>query len=92
MQHIAPDFLGTKSVDASLSGSTIFSILDLHSGYWQLPVHPDDYEKTTFLSTQTDASTTGLGVVLAYASRTFTQPERKLQCYTKRAFWLLFMH
>ena len=22
--------------------------LDLQSGYWQLPVHPDDYEKTAF--------------------------------------------
>ena len=35
-------------VQDRLSGCTIFSALDLQSGYWQLPVHPDDYEKTAF--------------------------------------------
>ena len=35
-------------VQDRLSGCTIFSTLDLQSGYWQLPVHPDDYEKTAF--------------------------------------------
>ena len=29
-------------------GSTIFSTFDLKSGYWQLPVHPDDQPKTAF--------------------------------------------
>ena len=32
-------------VQDKLSGSTIFSTL---SGYWQLPVNPEDYEKTAF--------------------------------------------
>ena len=33
-----------------LSGSTVFSILDLQSGYWQLPVDPSDQEKTAVCS------------------------------------------
>ena len=32
-----------------LSGSTVFSTLDLASGYWQLPVHPEDWPKNCFL-------------------------------------------
>ena len=35
-------------VQDQLSGSTTVSTLDLQSGYWQLPVNPEDYEKTAF--------------------------------------------
>ena len=35
-------------VQDRLSGSTIFSTLDMRSGYWQMPVHPRDQEKTVF--------------------------------------------
>jgi len=35
-------------VQDRLAGSIIFSTLDLHSGYWQLPVNPADREKTAF--------------------------------------------
>ena len=35
-------------VQDQLAGSTVFSTLDLHSGYWQLPVNPSDQEKTAF--------------------------------------------
>ncbi|KAL5494155.1 hypothetical protein EMCRGX_G015433 [Ephydatia muelleri] len=35
-------------VQDQLSGSAVFSKLDLQSGYWQLPVDPNDREKTVF--------------------------------------------
>ena len=34
--------------DEVLAGSKVFSTLDLHSRYWQLPVAPADQEKTAF--------------------------------------------
>ena len=41
------------SIDA-LSSSTYFSVMDLSSGYWQVPLNPEDKEKTAF--------TTGTGL------------------------------
>ena len=41
------------SIDA-LSSSSFFSVMDLSSGYWQVPLNPDDKEKTAF--------TTGTGL------------------------------
>ena len=35
-------------VQDCLAGSSIFSTLDLQSGYWQIPEHPRDREKTAF--------------------------------------------
>ena len=39
-------------VQDRLAGSSIFSTLDHQSGYWQLPVAPEDYAKTAFYSGQ----------------------------------------
>jgi hypothetical protein len=36
----------------TLVGSKWFSTLDLKSGYWQVDLHPDDTEKTTFSTGQ----------------------------------------
>ena len=38
----------TDDIQSYLTGAQVFSTLDLHSGYWQLPVHKDDFEKTAF--------------------------------------------
>ncbi|KAL5479377.1 hypothetical protein EMCRGX_G022895 [Ephydatia muelleri] len=35
-------------VQDRLSGDTVFTKLDLHSGYWQVPVNQEDQEKTAF--------------------------------------------
>ena len=37
-----------NEVQDCLAGSSIFSTLNLQSGYWQIPVHPKDREKTAF--------------------------------------------
>ncbi|MCP3663191.1 MAG: RNA-directed DNA polymerase [Gammaproteobacteria bacterium] len=34
----------------ALGGTTVFSVLDLHSAYWQVPLHPDSMPKTAFTS------------------------------------------
>ena len=35
-------------VQDQLAQSTVFSTLDLQSGYWQIPVHPNDWPKMAF--------------------------------------------
>ena len=37
-----------NEVQDRLAGCTVFSTLDLRSGYWQLPVHKEDQMKTAF--------------------------------------------
>ena len=34
----------------SLGSATVFSTLDCNSGYWQIPMAPEDMEKTAFIS------------------------------------------
>ena len=46
-----PDSYALPSVQEifdSMAGATIFSTLDLKSGYWQIPMHPRDIQKTAF--------------------------------------------
>ena len=38
----------SDEVQYRLMGSTVFAILDLRNGYWQLPGHVDDQPKTAF--------------------------------------------
>ena len=35
-------------VQDRLAGAKIFTTLDLHCGYWQMPINPSDHEKTAF--------------------------------------------
>jgi hypothetical protein len=34
----------------SLGDAVVFTTLEFNSGYWQIPVHPEDRDKTTFTS------------------------------------------
>ena len=38
-----------QDVFDTLGGSCMYSTLDLKTGYWQLPVHPDSIDKTAFV-------------------------------------------
>ncbi|GFU66319.1 hypothetical protein TNCV_3642421 [Trichonephila clavipes] len=44
----------------TLAGYTRFSTLDLKSGYWQVELHPDDKEKTAFITGQIKVMPFGL--------------------------------
>lgn len=41
-----PDIKGSLSL---MAGSRYFTLLDVKSAYWHIPVHPDDKDKTGFL-------------------------------------------
>lgn len=48
-----PDQYTTPRIEEALwclSGAKWFSVLDLKSGYYQIPMHPEDREKTAFIS------------------------------------------
>jgi hypothetical protein len=47
--YLLPQF--DENLD-TLAGAKWFSNIDLKSGYWQVDVHPDDKEKTAFLTGQ----------------------------------------
>ena len=44
----AYSLLRPDEVQDQLAGSTLFSTLDLQSGYWQLLVHPEDQPRQSF--------------------------------------------
>ena len=48
MTKDAYPLLRPDEVQDHLAVSSIFSTLDLHSGYWQVPIHPEDQPNTAF--------------------------------------------
>uniref|UniRef100_A0A3B3I785 Gypsy retrotransposon integrase-like protein 1 n=1 Tax=Oryzias latipes TaxID=8090 RepID=A0A3B3I785_ORYLA len=40
----------SDEITSKLSGATVFSSLDAASGFWQIPLHPDSCELTTFIT------------------------------------------
>uniref|UniRef100_A0A803JJR6 Gypsy retrotransposon integrase-like protein 1 n=1 Tax=Xenopus tropicalis TaxID=8364 RepID=A0A803JJR6_XENTR len=52
-QRTIPDQYTTPRIEDALNclvGSKWFSVLDLRSGYYQIPMHPEDKEKTAFIT------------------------------------------
>ena len=58
---VTTSFPHPHEVQERTAGCTIFSTLYLHSGYWQLPAHKEDQEKTAFY--------TGPGFILFQSCR-----------------------
>ena len=42
-----PDIKGNLSL---MAGSRYFTLLDTESAYWHIPIHPDDKDKTGFIT------------------------------------------
>ena len=60
-----------RDIFDQLQGATIFSTLDMKSGFHQLPLHPDDQEKTAFVCHRGLFHWTRLPMGLANASQMF---------------------
>ena len=60
-----------RDIFDQLQGATIFSTLDLKSGFHQLPIHPEDQEKTAFVCHRGQFSWTRLPMGLSNASSFF---------------------
>ena len=65
-----------------LAGSTIFSTLDLQSGYWQLPVAPEDYANGAVLEQG--------GHLIAYASHSLTKAEKQYSVIQKECLATIY--
>jgi len=60
-----------RDIFDQLQGATVFSTLDLKSGFHQLPLHPDDQEKTAFVCHRGLFEWTRLPMGLCNASQLF---------------------
>ena len=60
-----------RDIFDQLQGATVFSTLDLKSGFHQLPLHPDDQEKTAFVCHRGLFHWTRLPMGLCNASQLF---------------------
>ena len=56
---------------AALAGAKYFTTVDLQAGYWQIPMHPDDIEKTAFVTNEGLFESTVMPFGLANAPATF---------------------
>jgi hypothetical protein len=63
-----PDIKGNLSL---MAGSRYFTLLDIESAYWHIPIHPDDKDKTGFVTTFGSFRYERLAYGLAGAPSTF---------------------
>ena len=67
-----------RDIFDQLQGASVFSTLDLKSGFHQLPLHPDDREKTAFICHRGLFHWTRLAMGLANASAAFQRAMEKV--------------
>jgi hypothetical protein len=63
-----PDIKGNLSL---MAGSRYFTVLDIQSGYWHIPIHPDDEDKTGLITPFGSFRYESLAYGLAGAPSTF---------------------
>jgi Reverse transcriptase (RNA-dependent DNA polymerase) len=75
----------------SLGDAVVFTTLDCNSGYWQIPVHPGDRDKTTFTSLYGTYRFLRLPFGLQNASLTFQRGIDIILCGVKWETFLVYL-